>query len=77
MKDCVEDCVKRYTEHYTEPGMACAMKRRYVPDVEIGVKAEEQEIKRLKLEHGFARIWIIIYQQIKNWVADATLRTPL
>lgn len=57
--------------------MACAMKRRYVPDVEIGVKAEEQEIKRLKMEHGFARIWIIIYQQIKNWVADATLRTPL
>lgn len=57
--------------------MACAVKRRYVPDVEIGMDADAQEVKRLKMEHGFARIWIIIYQQIKNWVADASLRTPL
>lgn len=54
------------------------MKRRYVPDVEIDAAGgAEQEVKRLKTEHGFARIWIIIYQQIKNWVADASLRTSL
>lgn len=56
------------------------MKRRYVPDMEMGgdgAEADAREMKRLKMEHGFARIWIIIYQQIKNWVADASLRTSL
>jgi hypothetical protein len=58
---------------------ACnTLKRQRVPDMEMGLGEDLilQEVKRQRMEHGYARIWIIICNQIKNWV-NASFRVPL
>lgn len=40
-------------------------KKRIFPETE---DETEQEVKRLKMENGYVRVWIKIYQKIKTCI---------
>jgi hypothetical protein len=51
--------------------------KRFFQDVEAAMEERDQEMKRLKTDSGFTRVWINIYYQVKDWWRNATLRVPL